>query len=175
MGAIDTRPRTMLELYQCLPEGLPVQLINNQLVMSPAPNDPHQQIVSDLFAEIHLFIKKNKLGKSRVAPSDVYINERNVYQPDIYFVSNENPGHFELNGFHGAPDFVIEVLSPGNEKTDKVDKLKVYEESGVLEYWYIEPDTKTATGYFNSNGRFELFAEEKEKLSSRLLNTVFYF
>lgn len=165
----------MLELYQCLPEGLPVQLINNQLIMSPAPNDPHQQIVIDLSSDVHFYIKKNKLGKTRVGPSDVYINDKNVYQPDVYFVSNENPGHFERNGFHGAPDFVIEILSPGNEKTDKVDKLKVYEASGVKEYWFIEPDTKTATGYFNTNGSFKLFAEEKDKLSSRLLNTVFNF
>jgi Uma2 family endonuclease len=95
MGAITTRPRTLLELYQCLPEGLPVQLINNQLIISPAPNDPHQQIVIDLAYERTGYVKKQKPGKTRVGLSDVYINDKNVYQPDVYlFCQQRKSGSF---------------------------------------------------------------------------------
>jgi Uma2 family endonuclease len=175
MAAIYDRPRTMLEVYRCLPEGVPIQLINNQLIMSPAPNDPHQQIIIDLSSEINFFVKKQKFGKTRVAPSDVYFNLENVFQPDIYFVSNSNAGCFERDGFHGVPDFVIEILSPGNKKYDEVEKFKIYEAAGVKEYWLVEPDTKTATGYINTNGRFKLYKKETGKLSSKILNTVFEF
>ena len=105
----------MREIYQYLPEGVPVQLINNQLIMSPAPQDPHQQLVTDISYELTGYVKKNNLGKTRVAPSDVFLNDENIYQPDVYFVSNDNTGHFERDGFHGAPDLVIEILSPGTE------------------------------------------------------------
>lgn len=175
MGAIDTRPRTMLELYQCLPEGLPVQLINNQIIMSPAPKDRHQKLIDKLYRRLGDFVETNNLGETRVAPSDVFLNDENIYQPDMYFIANNKLAGFQDDGFHGAPDLVIEILSPGSEKQDRKEKMKVYESSGVTEYWKVNQDTKTATGYFNSNGRFELFAEEKEKLSSRLLNTVFFF
>lgn len=175
MGAISERPRTMWELFQCLREGTPVQLINNQLDMSPAPKDNHQQAVSDLFVELTNFVRKNKLGKTRVGPSDVYLNEENIYQPDIYFVSNQNLSGFREDGFHGAPDLTIEILSPGTEKLDKVDKMKVHEVGGVKEYWIVDPETKKATGYFNSGGHFDFLCEETNKISSKLLNTVLVF
>ena len=132
-------------------------------------------LVTDISFELTGYIKKNRLGNTRVAPSDVFLNDENIYQPDVYFVSNDNAGNFEKDGFHGAPDLVIEILSPGTEKIDKNEKLKLYETNGVKEYWLIDPDTKKATGYNNNNGRFELIIEETEKLSSKLLNTVFIF
>jgi Uma2 family endonuclease len=58
---------------------------------------------------------------------------------------------------------------------DKKNKFIVYENCGVKEYWIVDPDTKKATGYYNTSGKYELIAEEQEKISSRLLNTVFIF
>jgi Uma2 family endonuclease len=175
MAAILEIPRTMWDLYKCLPEGVLVQLINNQLIMSPAPKDRHQKLLEKLHRRLGNFVEDNTLGETRVAPSDVFLNEENIYQPDIYFVSNENLSGFQEDGFRGAPDLIIEILSPGSEKYDRNEKMKVYEASGVKEYWLVNPDIKTATGYFNTNGCFELFVEEKEKLSSKLLNTEFIF
>jgi Uma2 family endonuclease len=77
-----------------------------------------------------------------VALSDVFLNDKNIYQPDVYFVSNDNAGHFEKDGVHGAPDLAIEILSPGTEQLDKNEKLKVYETYGVKEYWLIDTERK---------------------------------
>ena len=175
MGAISERPRTMWELYQYLPEGVPVQLINNLLIMSPAPKDCHQQLVVDISYELTYFIKSKGLGKIRIAPSDVFLNKENIYQPDIYFVATQNVTGFEEDGFHGAPDLVIEILSPGSEKYDKNEKLKVYEASGVKEYWLVNPENNKATGYFNTNGSFQLISEDLNKISCKLLDTIFNF
>lgn len=168
-------PRTMLEVYNCLPEGTPVQLINNQLIMSPAPKDRHQKLIGKLFVLIADFIDKNNLGETRVAPSDVFLNEENIYQPDIYFVSTEKLAGFQEDGFHGVPDLVIEILSPGSEKTDKIDKFANYEAGGVKEYWIVDPLDRSAIGYKNVAGNFEMIADKKGQFYSPLLNTEFIF
>lgn len=79
------------------------------------------------------------MGKVRIAPYDVYFNNRNVYQPDIIFMANENVKNIEENGLHGAPDLVIEVLSPATAKYDLEDKKDVYERYRVKEYWAVDP------------------------------------
>jgi Uma2 family endonuclease len=175
MATLTRPPRTMLELYNCLPEGTPVQLINNQLIMSPAPKDRLQKLIGILFRRITDFIEKNKLGETRIAPSDVFLNNENIYQPDIYFVSNQNLTSFQENGFHGVPDLIIELLSPGSEKLDRVDKLKNYELCGVREYWIVDPATKKAIGYKNVAGKFEPLPEQTGQLNSLLLSTEFSF
>ena len=105
-------PRTLLELFQSLPQRTLVQLIQNEIVISPSPIDPHQLILINLGSDMHVFVKQHKLGQVRVAPSDVHLNNTNIYQPDIYFVSTKNLGSLKNNGFHGAPDLVVEILSP---------------------------------------------------------------
>jgi hypothetical protein len=99
-------PKTIFEVYQSLPEGTLCQLINNQLIMSPAPADIHQKILIEIAYLLIDYVKKSKTGSVRMGPSDVYLSKRNVFQPDIYFVANENTEKFGENGFHGAPDLV---------------------------------------------------------------------
>jgi Uma2 family endonuclease len=175
MATLTRPPRTMLELYNCLPEGTPVQLINNQLIMSPAPKDRHQKLLVILSRRMGVFIEKKQLGELRVAPSDVFLNEENIYQPDIYFISTENLAGFQEDGFHGIPDLIVEILSPGSEKLDRVDKLKNYELCGVKEYWIVDPATKKAIGYKNVVGIFEPLPEQTGQLNSLLLSTEFSF
>lgn len=165
----------MLEVYNCLPEGTPVQLINNQLFMSPAPKDRHQKLIGKLYLLVTAFVERNHLGETRIAPSDVFLNKENIYQPDIYFISTEHLDGFHEDGFHGAPDLVIEILSPGSEKTDKVDKFINYEAVGVKEYWIVDPLDKTSIGYKNVLGKFEMITEKKGQLYSPLLDTEFTF
>src|SRR2546421_4941537 len=115
-------PRTMLEVYKSLPEGTLCQLINNQIIMSPSPLDIHQKILGKIFVALVNLVESNKSGEVRIAPYDVYFNKKNVYQPDIVFISNDNIHKIEKDGLHGAPDIVIEVLSPSTAKYDLEDK-----------------------------------------------------
>ena len=164
-------PKTLFEVFESLPEGTPAQLINNQIVMSPAPSDAHQETLIEISTTLHQFVKKNGLGKMRTAPYDVYLSRRNAYQPDIVFVANENLHKIQPNGLHGAPDLVIEILSPATWRFDKEDKKDEYERSGVKEYWMVEPLDKTTEGFRLVGDQFQpLPTEEQGKLSIYLLN-----
>ncbi|MBY5959828.1 Uma2 family endonuclease [Membranicola marinus] len=168
-------PRTIREVFDALPEGTLAQLIESQLVMSPSPTDIHQKILHIISVRIFNFLEKNPVGEVRIAPYDVYLDEQNVFQPDIIFISADSLANIEENGFHGAPDLVVELLSPGTSKYDQNQKKDVYERHGVQEYWIVEPTTKEVQGFFLNDGVFELIVEETGFISSRLLNQEFRF
>ena len=106
--------------------------------MSPSPNIKHQRIVSKLCVTIGSYIEKHK-SKCEViaAPSDVRLSDEDVVQPDLYVVCD--PKKFDEHGCVGAPDWVIEVLSPSNSQHDTVEKLSLYVKAGVREYWIVDP------------------------------------
>lgn len=157
--------------YEQLPEGAPYQLINGELVMSPSPIFNHQKIVGYIYYKITEYLLKNNLGIAIISPMDVYLTEEDVYQPDIIFISNENKGIIK-DRVHGVPDLVIEVLSPTTGYYDLVKKKKIYEQTGVKEYWIIDPEMKTVEVFENKNKEFQVFIKlEKEgKVKSKLLN-----
>ena len=168
-------PRTMFEVFKSLPEGTLCQLINNNLVMSPTPTDPHQKILMDISAQLFFYVSKNQLGEVRVAPYDVYFNRKNVYQPDIVFVAKENINKIKEDGLHGAPDLVIEILSPRTAKYDLEDKKDVYERYGVKEYWAVDPASKQV--YFFKLVKDEYVEAETKNavIKSSLLKTEIKF
>ena len=83
-------PKTMLEVWETLPEGTLCQLINNKLIMSPAPKDVHQVILNEINIEISLYLRSSKNGQLRISPYDVYFSNENILQPDLLFIKNEN-------------------------------------------------------------------------------------
>ena len=168
-------PRTLLEVFKMLPEGTCAELIDNSLYMSPAPTTRHQDIVGTIFSSIHVYARKTKRGKVLVSPIDVYLNSKNAFQPDIVFITNENVSIIKENGIYGAPDLVIEILSPGTEKLDRNKKKLAYEQAGVKEYWIVAPLTKECTGFQLTKGKYTEFKKERGKLSSALLKHVFKF
>jgi Uma2 family endonuclease len=163
-------PRTMMEVFKSLPEGTLVQLIENKLIMAAAPLDRHQYLINEIYPELALFIKRKKLGTTRVAPYDVFIDRKNVFQPDICFIGNDKKHLINTNGFYGAPDLIIEILSPTTAKYDIEDKKDVYERNGVQEYWIIDPATNESKGYQLINGEYQLFYEKIGSAKSQLLD-----
>jgi Uma2 family endonuclease len=168
-------PRTIIEVWESLPEGTLCQVITNTLVMSPAPLDNHQKILVKLSSRIYMFVEENDLGEVRVSPYDVHFDEENIFQPDIVFVAKENIGRIKERGLFGAPDLVIEILSPGNKGYDKKDKKQVYEKYGVKEYFIIEPDEKTVTAYSLINDKFSQIYSTVGVIESKVLGTVIKF
>jgi Uma2 family endonuclease len=171
---LDRPPKTILEVYRMLPEGTRAELINGTLFMSPAPLVNHQEVITVLLTQIHFYAKKMKAGRVFPSPIDVYLNQKNAFQPDIVFVSAGNK-IIKEDGIYGAPDLVIEVLSAGTAKTDLNRKKGVYEKEGVKEYWVVDPKTKTATGFRLVGSKYQEFSKEKGKLHSNLLKQVFKF
>ncbi len=168
-------PQTLMEVYQMLPEGTNVQLINNQIIMSPAPSDAHQKILDKIYRRLGDYVEEKNLGETRPAPYDVYLSRKNAYQPDIVFIAGENLHKIQADGLHGAPDLVIEILSPATWHYDKGDKKDEYERSGVKEYWLVDPIDKTTEGFQLVNHEFLPLPAKPGMLSLHLLNCTISF
>lgn len=126
-----------------------VELIKGYIFkMSPAANRVHQEVVGAIHIEIGVFLSK-KQCKVYIAPFDVRFPRKSkndkdivtVLQPDICVVCD--PAKLDEHGCLGAPDLVVEVLSPGNSKKEIKNKFNIYEESGVREYWIVDPIRQT--------------------------------
>ena len=151
------------EDYFKLPQGAPYQLIGGKLIMNPSPVPYHQEISRKLSRNIGRFIEENGLGTLYYAPLDVIFGEQEVYQPDIIFISNDNAIIIGEKNIKGAPDMVIEILSPETAYYDMREKFKVFEQSGVKEYWIVDPGLKKIEVYENVEKRYKIFSEaEKE-------------
>jgi Uma2 family endonuclease len=146
-----------------------------ELNMSPAPSISHQKIIFSLIGQLYLYIESNQSGIALMAPVDVFLDDENVFQPDIVFVTDEKSSIIQERGIFGAPDLIVEVLSPGSRSVDLGEKKQVYEQSGIKEYWVIDVTTRRATGFQLAKGKFVEFASEKDKINSPLLKHVFTF
>lgn len=148
--------------YRRLPEGAPYQLIGGELVLTPAPGTRHQVVSFNLGLAMGNFVANNQLGKLLFAPVDVYFGETEVYQPDILFVARERLGIIEPEKINGAPDLIVEILSPTTAYFDLRKKFKVYEKSGVKEYWVVDPEEASIQVFVLREGRLVL-AQEAER------------
>jgi Uma2 family endonuclease len=125
--------------------------------MSPAPNVNHQTISLNLASEFRDYFR-NKTCKAFMAPFDVRLfplksgKDQTVVQPDACVICDEKK--LDKQGCLGAPDLVVEILSPGNSRHELDLKFQLYEESGVKEYWIIEPSNKTILVYRLLDGTF---------------------
>jgi len=138
-----------------------VELIKGQLfIMSPAPASRHQMIVSNLHGNIWNYFKANPC-KVYVAPFDVRLVKgkkedkeiTTVVQPDICVICDA--AKIDARGCVGAPDLIIEILSPYTAKKDLGEKYNLYEENGVQEYWVVFPDTNVINQYILKDGKYD--------------------
>ena len=168
-------PRTMYDVWESLPEGTLCQLVNNNLIISPAPVNIHQVIVGDIFIALSLFTKQQRLGEVRISPYDVHFSKRNIFQPDIIYIAHENLNKIESKGLVGVPDLVVEILSPGTAHVDIGEKRDVYEQYGVKEYFIVDPVDKKVTTLILQGREFVQMEETTGSFTSALLNTTIVF
>ena len=132
------------EKFFQLPEGPPYfELIDGDLYRSPSPLRLHQRILVRLTYELQAYLEDHPLGEFYVAPSDVVFSPNVVLNPDLYYVRNERRSILADHGATGAPDLVVEILSPSTAKRDVGRKREIYAESGVEEFWVVAPKTRT--------------------------------
>lgn len=170
------RPTTALEVYHMLPEGTRCEVIFNTLIMSPSPTFSHQRLLSDLHALFYSSLKVSNSGRVILAPFDVYLeNYESVVQPDLFIILNENLHLIQNDGYYGAPDIIIEILSQ-NKSYDTQRKRSLYEKAGVKEYFMIDPENKkTILLTLNSLGVYEQTYEDIGMLKSALLSCSLSF
>lgn len=147
MLTTHARPITRHE-YATIPFGAPnYQLIEGDLVMAPSPGSFHQDIAGKLYRLIGNFLDAHPIGRVFIAPLDVHLSDINIYQPDVFFIRQENVAIIEEHGIEGAPDLVIEILSRTTEKYDLGIKRTIYARTGVEEMWIIDPAKRTLAVY----------------------------
>lgn len=128
--------------------------------MTPAPSYEHQDIQSTIVRILINYIFDNKLGKLLFAPIDVILDNKNVVQPDILFLSNEKRNLIQKRGIFGAPDLVIEIISPSSRYRDIFEKKELYEKFGVKEYWLVDYYMKNIEILvLDENNKYKLYSE----------------
>ena len=158
--------------FERLPEGPPYyQLIEGDLIMSPAPSYSHQRMVGRVFLKLSRLLEEKGLGEVLISPIDVYLDEKNVFQPDIVILLKEGKAKVEEKGIFGPPDVMVEILSPSTAYYDLIVKKEVYERVGVKECWLLDPNRKTFEIYKNTEEGFKLTSQARErgKVFSELL------
>ena len=150
------RIHTIDDIY-ALPEGTRAELIDGQIYYMAPPSRIHQKIVSHLNKVMANYIDSNN-GSCEVypAPFAVFLNKDNTnyLEPDISIICD----HDKLTdkGCKGAPDWIIEIISPGNPGRDYIDKLSLYNTAGVREYWIVNPINRTIFVYFLETDNFNV-------------------
>jgi len=159
------------EQYCLLPEdGKQYELIDGELFMTPAPKPKHQKTVGRLYEELSRFVRQNSLGEVFVAPVDVLMDRYTVLQPDVLFIGAARLSIVGEDAIEGAPDLVVEVLSPSTFYKDLRKKMTAYSQFGVQEYWIVDPETQTIELYARRDNKLQLaqkFSSE-ETLESAL-------
>ena len=142
--------------YFQLPEGPPYsQLIDGKLYMSPSPHIwNHQRVLAKLDRTISNYLVINNLGMVFSSPVDVKLGPKQVFQPDIIYVRNENLHRIDAY-LTGPPDLAIEVLSPSTARIDLGRKSKVYQQHETPEIWFIDTSKRKITVLRLAGHRYE--------------------
>ncbi len=152
---IDSTKEWTVEDYLGLGEmSTPCQLINGELIMSPSPTPLHQRVLRKLFNLLDQYSGSN--GEVFFAPIDLYIDDKNVFQPDLVYISEENKNIITHHAIEGPPDLVVEIISPSNTFIDRYTKKKAYQKIGVKEYWIVDPASHTLEIYLHNQSNAEL-------------------
>lgn len=141
-AAEKTKKSYTYDDYLKVDDGNRYELIEGELVLTPSPGTRHQLLVGRLFKIFDHHVQKTGSGKVFFAPLDVVLDEpvkKNTFQPDVIFISNDRLDIIEETRINGAPDLVVEVLSPATIRRDRGKKSRRYFLSGVREYWLVDP------------------------------------
>lgn len=147
------------------------ELLNGDLFLSPSPSELHQYLLSVLHLRIGAFARDRNLGKVYFSPFDVVLSDTDVVQPDLLFISSDRIEIITANNVQGAPDLVVEILSPGTADRDRTLKLDLYAKHGVKEYWIVDPDARTIMVLLQGENRFEvsgIYGDEQSLTSPTL-------
>ncbi len=164
--------RWTYEDYYKLDDDQRYEVIGGQLLMAPAPTLWHQDWLMDLAVLLRQHIRKNHLGRLFIAPVDVVLDDENTVQPDLVFVASANTGILRQRAIFGAPDLLVELVSPASVRRDRYVKKELYARFGVKEYWIGDPANASMEIFALQKGRYESHcaAEEKGKITSLVLS-----
>lgn len=142
--------------YAAMSDEKRYELIEGDLYMVPAPGFYHQVVSRNIEMALWEFVKSRRLGVVVDAPVDIVFTPEDVVQPDILFISNERRSIITEKYLSGAPDLIVEILSPSSLERDKLVKRNLYAKHGVKEYWIVDPVGKQVEVLLLKNQAFVL-------------------
>jgi Uma2 family endonuclease len=128
------------------------ELIDGEHFVTPSPNRRHQAVLRRLTVLLEPLIREHGLGEVFFAPFDVVFTRHDVVEPDLLFVSSARSAILTDANVQGAPDVVVEVLSPTSRRQDEILKRDLYERGGVAEYWIVDPEAETVKVFRRAGG-----------------------
>lgn len=150
------RPLTLDDLFALDDEsGETYEIIGGELFVSPTPITTHQDVVQFISDAIGPYVRQNRLGKVYASPIAVRLGAHDIVQPDLLFISAAKRPLVETRVIEGAPDLVIEVLSPSSRRNDLVRKRALYERTGIREYWIVDIPARRITLLELRSGQYE--------------------
>ena len=147
------------EDYCALPDdGRRYEIIEGELYVTPSPRRAHQRFAGNLLVTLHTWVRAQAAGEVFIAPFDVILARTTVVVPDLVFVSRERLDIVTDRGLEGAPDLVVEILSPDSARRDRVEKAQLYARYGVRHYWLADPDARVLEVYELTDGQYREMA-----------------
>lgn len=167
---MSTATKFTYEDYLQLPEDRRYEIIDGELYIVPAPIPYHQKVSRNLEYYLHQHVMEHNLGEVFDAPCDVLLSKTDVVQPDLLFISRARLSIIKERNIQGAPDLVVEILSPASEQRDRGAKRKLYSHTGTQEYWIVDPQAKTIEVFQLTKSGYKKAAlfEENDSLYSDL-------
>ncbi len=151
-----TKSKYTYEDYLNTPEGERYELIDGELIFLPTPNMAHQEARGNLGTGMYMYAKDGELGRVFFVPFDIVFSDSDVVQPDILFVSKARDRIITHDNVKGAPELLVEIISPFSAKRDWNDKRDLYARHGVIEYWIADPVHRMVSVMLLKNGVLEL-------------------
>ena len=165
MSIQDPISKITYEEYCLFPnDGNRHEVIDGLHYMNPAPNPNHQSISKYLQHYLFTQIELEGLGKVFDAPIDVQFGDHDIVQPDLIVILNDGKAKITDTRVMGPPDLVVEILSRSTAKNDFTIKRRLYEQSGVREYWIVDPDAQRIETYLLQEGKFAENGSATEEL-----------
>ena len=151
-----TAVRLTYQDYAKTPEDGRYELIDGELIMSASPNLPHLRNQTKLGFKMVQFVELNDLGEVFYSDADIVLSDTDVLKPDLSFVSKERAHILTYANIQGAPDLVVEILSPSTARRDWGVKRELYAKHGVKEYWIADPANKIVWVMLLKDGVLEI-------------------
>jgi len=164
MAILEQRSWTYEEALALIDEqedrSIRYEYADGELLVTPVPGGYHQRIILALYDLLHPYVQAHRLGEIRLGPSPVHLVERTIFQPDLYIVPSVDGRRPRADTPVTKSLLVVEVLSPGSRRHDRVTKRPYYQRGGVPEYWIVDQDAEVFERWRPQDERPEVLANE---------------
>jgi len=167
--ATATRLLTYEDLERLDGDGKRYEILDGRLIELASPEVVHQRVLRRLLGWFDNFVTAHDLGEVFGAPLDVRLSTHNIVQPDLIFVSYARFGVVEKRPIEGAPDLLVEILSPSTGARDRGEKMVIYARHGVREYWLVDIDHQVVTVFGLVGDRYEILPQNEGTARSSVL------